>query len=94
MLAETIPSDSVNWYLEGGMALGAHLGSFRRTHSDVDVGLFVDDIHAFEACIARSNYRLFSRNPHTHAFEYAKFDVVRATDSHEISACMILFLSL
>jgi hypothetical protein len=82
-LTTLIPSERVTWQLEGGMAVALHVGQFLRKHGDVDVAVFADDLHEFEACLAEKSYRLFSRN-WFHPLEYAPFDLVRATCADEI----------
>ncbi len=84
LLADLLPESCVNWYLEGGMALAAHLGQFKRKHSDVDVGVFVHDVKTFEERLAERNYRLFLRNPRLQILEYTRFDVVRVTSAEII----------
>ena len=81
-----MPSDGPTWYLEGGMALAAHTGGFVRLHSDIDVGIFVDDVLDFEARIAENQYRLFSRNPVSKFLEYTRVDLVRPTSGKEIQS--------
>jgi hypothetical protein len=68
------------------MAVAAHLGEFLRTHSDLDIGVFVDDICPFEQHLAEQGYRLFSRNPFTKLLEYSPIDIVRTVTAREIAS--------
>ncbi len=83
-LASVLRDTEFAWYLEGGMAIAAHLGRFYRRHSDTDVGVFLHDIPALERLLARHDYGLFSRNPGIKSLEYARMDLIRETSAGEI----------
>lgn len=83
-LADLLLGSRFFWQLEGGMGVAGHLGGFARLHRDVDVGVFIDDIHEFERRLERCRFRLFSRN-RVHQLEYTPVDLVRATDAGEIA---------
>jgi hypothetical protein len=78
-----IPRERVDWQLDGGLAVAAHLGGFRRQHSDADVGVFASDLRDLETCLAGHRFHLFSRNP-LHLMEYTPIDLVRRTSSDAI----------
>lgn len=82
-LARLLPQDLIDWQLDGGMAVAAHTGGFRRRHRDVDVGIFSDDLMAFERRLIEYGFALFSRNPF-HGMEYTPVDIVRRTSAAEV----------
>ena len=55
-LATILCDTRFSWYLEGGMAIAAHLGQFHRRHSDTDIGVFDENIVALEESLAHHNY--------------------------------------
>ncbi|MBN2071500.1 MAG: hypothetical protein JW814_08590 [Candidatus Krumholzibacteriota bacterium] len=82
-LAGLLPRDRIDWQLDGGMAVAAHTGGFRRQHGDVDVGIFIDDLKAFERRLIECGFALFSRNPF-HGLEYTPVDIVHRTSANEV----------
>ncbi len=82
-LAVLLPRDLIDWQLDGGMAVAAHTGGFRRRHGDVDVGIFSDDLMVFEQRLIDHGFALFSRNPF-HGMEYTPVDIVRRTGAAEV----------
>ena len=83
MVATLFSSASLDWQIEGGLAVALLAGGFLRQHGDIDVAIFWHQLSEFEACLRRHGYRLFSRNGF-HLWEYAPFDVLRATSADEI----------
>lgn len=82
-LVSILPPDTIDWQLDGGIAVDAHAGGFNRRHSDIDVGIFSVDLKAFENRLHESRFALFSRNP-IHGLEYTPVDLVRRTSADEV----------
>ena len=82
-LGSMLPADWPAWQLEGGVAVAAHLGSFRREHTDIDIGVLQADVPELGQRLGKSGFRLFSRN-RVHALEYTPLDVLRPISVHEV----------
>ena len=82
-LVSVLPRGMIDWQLDGGMAVAAHIGKFTRRHRDIDVGIFSVDLKAFEKRLHQCQWALFSRNP-IYGLEYTPVDLVRRTNACEV----------
>jgi len=82
-LVSVLPPGMIDWQLDGGMAVAAHIGRFTRRHRDIDVGIFSVDLKAFEKRLHQCQWALFSRNP-IYGLEYTPVDLLRRTNACEV----------
>ena len=82
-LVSVLPPGTIDWQLDGGMAVDAHIGRFNRRHRDIDVGIFSVDLNALETRLHECQWALFSRNP-IYGLEYTPIDLVRRTNAYEV----------